>query len=429
MVTVISRFRVRNGMEETVRQAFLRRPRLVDNIHGFQGLEVLTDASDPAVFYLVTRWRSEQDFRAWHGSEAHHASHEFIPKGLKLDPGFTQAIIGERIDDPESAHLSDALEGRTAPLAQWLADSDAVFALLLGGDGTIRWRNRAAERVFPPRPEESGNLIWSYLVDSCAEHLRPFLADRHGTRFHFPLNLADGLSDPVSAEGTLIPCDGAFLLVGAPEQSFTGRLHEEMLEVTNQFSVDARELSRKNRELQAVNREMQRLSRTDMLTGLANRRAFFEALEQELSRAERTGAPVTVVLADLDRFKSINDRYGHPLGDRVLERTGALLRDCMRKHDLAARYGGEEFAVLLGATNLAEGITAAQRIQEKLRKVEIPGVPRRVTLSAGVAMLRLGETANTLLARADAALYHAKHSGRDRVMAEAPADGGEELEP
>ena len=82
MVTVISRFRVRNGLREQVGQAFLNRPRLVEKAAGFCGLEVLTDAQDPALFFLVTRWTDEPSFRAWHSSEAHHQSHAFMPPGL-----------------------------------------------------------------------------------------------------------------------------------------------------------------------------------------------------------------------------------------------------------------------------------------------------------------------------------------------------------
>jgi heme-degrading monooxygenase HmoA len=85
VVTVISRFRVRNGLEEEVRRAFLNRPRLVEKTPGFRGLEVLTDSQDPAVFLLLTRWADEASFQTWHRSDAHHQSHGLMPQGLKLD--------------------------------------------------------------------------------------------------------------------------------------------------------------------------------------------------------------------------------------------------------------------------------------------------------------------------------------------------------
>jgi heme-degrading monooxygenase HmoA len=95
MILALSRFKVANGLEDSVARAFLNRPRLVEHAEGFLGLEVFTDSSDASVFYLSTRWTTESAFRQWHSSEAHHASHKGIPKGLKLDPAFTQLVIME----------------------------------------------------------------------------------------------------------------------------------------------------------------------------------------------------------------------------------------------------------------------------------------------------------------------------------------------
>jgi heme oxygenase (mycobilin-producing) len=93
MIVALSRFKVANGLEESVARAFLNRPRLVEKAEGFLSLEVFTDSKDPSVFYLSTRWTTESAFRQWHASEAHHASHLGIPKGLKLDPAFTQLVV------------------------------------------------------------------------------------------------------------------------------------------------------------------------------------------------------------------------------------------------------------------------------------------------------------------------------------------------
>lgn len=95
MIVALSRFKVANGMGDSVAHAFLDRPRLVEQCEGFLGLEVFTDSNDASVFYLSTRWTSESVFRQWHSSEAHHTSHQFMPKGLKLDPAYTQLVILE----------------------------------------------------------------------------------------------------------------------------------------------------------------------------------------------------------------------------------------------------------------------------------------------------------------------------------------------
>jgi heme-degrading monooxygenase HmoA len=99
MILALSRFKVANGLENSVAQAFLNRPRLVEHAEGFVGLEVFTDTKDASVFYLSTRWTTESAFRRWHASEAHHAAHKGIPKGLKLDAAFTQVMVMELLCD------------------------------------------------------------------------------------------------------------------------------------------------------------------------------------------------------------------------------------------------------------------------------------------------------------------------------------------
>jgi heme-degrading monooxygenase HmoA len=215
VVTVISRFRVRNGQEEEVRAAFLNRPRLVEEASGFCGLEVVTDASDAAVFLLITRWRDEASFRAWHRSEAHHASHGRMPQGLKLDPTFRSLTVGNRIEDCAGVqHLSDAMEGQTAALLGWLMESDAVFALLVAPDGAIRVGNRAARRIFPADPAK--NCIWDYVQCSDTQALRQRMAGSgNQEQGCLRLNLTDAQQNPVTLEVGLVACSGGVLLLGA----------------------------------------------------------------------------------------------------------------------------------------------------------------------------------------------------------------------
>ena len=165
----------------------------------------------------------------------------------------------------------------------------------------------------------------------------------------------------------------------------------------------------------------------DYLTGLANRRAFFEAAELEFERAAHTPRPLALVLFDADHFKRINDGYGHPAGDRVLCDLAASLGDTFRAVDTVARIGGEEFAVLLPSTGLAEALAIAERLRATVaaRLVPADGAEIAYTVSAGVAMLEAGTDAqaasiDVLLKRADEALYLAKTSGRNRVVAWSP---------
>jgi diguanylate cyclase (GGDEF)-like protein len=420
VVTIISRFRVRNGLEEEVRSAFLNRPRLVEKAAGFCGLDVLTDAADSAVFYLVTRWTDEGSFRAWHRSEAHHESHAWIPKGLKLDASFTSLTVGNSIEHPGGTHhISDAIEGQTVALSHWLTDSDAVFALLLAPDGTIRERNRAGYRIFPPDPaREFGGHIWDYLVCADADNLRRRLSSTADhPEGNLLLNLTDGQRNPITLEACLIPCTGGMLLLATQETRHNEQLKSEIFRLTNDLSMMTRETVRKNRELKAANETIERLARTDALTRLANRRTLEETFPREIARTERLGGSLSVVMADLDHFKSINDQYGHQAGDQVLMRAAAVFGSQLRAYDLAARYGGEEFVLLLPETSTAEAAAIAERIREQVAKLEIPECPRQITISLGIATWIGGETSVELLARADAALYSAKRNGRNRVEA------------
>jgi diguanylate cyclase (GGDEF)-like protein len=167
-----------------------------------------------------------------------------------------------------------------------------------------------------------------------------------------------------------------------------------------------------------LHRIVERQALVDGLTGLANRRQCEETLEDELARLERFGGSLAVVVADLDWFKDINDRHGHPAGDAVLREFAALLQETVRDVDLAGRWGGEEFVLVLPGTDLEGGAQLAERIRVALAArivLAVDGSPIPVTASFGVAAIPPGKTASELFAAADAAMYQAKRAGKNRV--------------
>ncbi len=175
-------------------------------------------------------------------------------------------------------------------------------------------------------------------------------------------------------------------------------------------------------ELAERNDDLRRLATQDGLTEIANHRRFKEVLGQEWRRARRYGEPLSLLLVDVDRFKQYNDTYGHPAGDECLRRVAAALRETVRRpFDFVARYGGEEFAVLLPETDLLGARAVAERLRGDVQALGIEhgasDVGPSVTISAGVAMARggVGASPEELLGAADAALYRAKHAGRNRV--------------
>lgn len=391
----------------------------MENAAGFLGLNVLTDAADASVFLLLTRWTDEKSFRTWHGSEAHHQSHAFMPHGLKLDASFTSLTVGNEIENRSGAGtLAEAFGSHGAAVSRWLIESETIVVLLLARDGTILARNPAGESIFASRAAtNSGSKIWEYLVQSDEERLRGCLSDRAPYMHSFLLSLADAQQNPTTLEAGVVRCGQESLLVGTYEQRHDSKFQHEILKLTNDLSVMMRESVQKNRELKQANETIERLARTDGLTGLANRRTLDEVIRREIARAPRQEQPLSIIMGDLDRFKSINDQYGHQAGDQVLASAAAVFSQNSRPYDFAARYGGEEFILLLPGATMEDAMRIAERLRSEVEKVKVTACPREITISLGVATWILGEGPEALLARADGALYGAKNNGRNRVEA------------
>jgi diguanylate cyclase (GGDEF)-like protein len=173
-------------------------------------------------------------------------------------------------------------------------------------------------------------------------------------------------------------------------------------------------------ELRAANAQLEALSLEDDLTGIANRRSFERALADEWNRARRHEQPLALVLLDLDHFKDLNDRRGHPAGDDCLRRVGAFLANSIKRSgEVVSRYGGEEFAILLPGVEPDVALRVAETLRDGIERLAIPYGPgaRKMTASCGVAAMtpRADAAAETLVASADRALYAAKHSGRNCV--------------
>ena len=180
------------------------------------------------------------------------------------------------------------------------------------------------------------------------------------------------------------------------------------------------ELTSVNLALNERNQTLEALSSTDVLTGLHNRRRMRDTLNAEVSRHQRNKRSFSIMMVDVDHFKKYNDTYGHPEGDVLLKKVGEILKSSLRTNDFAARYGGEEFLILLPDQDQKGAVEVAERIRQRIAEETKDEANNRepVTASLGVATFpESGHTADTLLANADAALYRAKNSGRNRVLA------------
>jgi diguanylate cyclase len=199
----------------------------------------------------------------------------------------------------------------------------------------------------------------------------------------------------------------------------TREMRETNKALEDRLSLSKTEISNLQQSLEAIRAE----SLTDPLTGLGNRKYFDRSIEMAVQTALASGEPLSLLMLDIDHFKSFNDSYGHLTGDQVLRLVGMSLKQTIKGQDITARYGGEEFAVVLPNTALRQALTVADHIRravmaKELKKKSTGEILGRVTISVGVSMLKPGDDTESLIERADACLYAAKRNGRNRVICE-----------
>lgn len=212
--------------------------------------------------------------------------------------------------------------------------------------------------------------------------------------------------------------DGRWVLehkhLSQPSQAHEEHEGYPLKELEDRSQVLKRMVKERTQELEETNRQMQRLAITDMLTGLYNRMRTDETLNAEIERQKRYPAPLSLILMDIDHFKTVNDGHGHNKGDEVLIEVSRLLSQRVRRTDCLGRWGGEEFLLICPNTPLE----SARQLADELRRAvayQNFGIEVDITLSLGVAQYAAGDSRESLLERADTAMYNAKQEGRNRV--------------
>ncbi|HET7059461.1 MAG TPA: diguanylate cyclase [Nitrospiraceae bacterium] len=279
--------------------------------------------------------------------------------------------------------------------------AERVSAILPYDVLSVRWRE-------PKR-------VWKYLTDTMNPGSVRLTSDetlRQDRTSSADSSIVDGIEVPLLFRMEEIGVFGVERVQGQP---FGAADRELMMTIGTSLA-----LSLTNAE---AHRTLEQMAMKDGLTDLFNRRAFDQLLSQEVKAAERYRSPICLLLGDVDHFKAVNDRFGHPVGDALLKELAALLTASLREVDRVARYGGEEFAMILPRTDVASGTVLANRIREQIERhvFMIEGVPIRLTLSLGVAGYASGSirTTEELVNAADQALYQAKTHGRNRVEVQA----------
>lgn len=300
----------------------------------------------------------------------------------------------------------------TRVLAEFLERADSLVVILADAEGRIVECNLALMRFLHKDERPRGRLLGEIFrsTDGTIPDFCAFGPDYPP----LPQILRLRGSDDVF-KVTCAVQDSEILVLAERIGCSNNVVMQTMSSLTNELVSIGRELSRKNRELREAKSRIEAISRTDSLTGLANRGFFMERLQESISLADRHKQELCLLMADLDHFRRVNETHGHDAGDRVLQAFSAILSRSCRKEDLAARGGGEEFLVLLPMTNEEDALRMAVRISASMRLLDVLEQGAPVTVSVGVASHHHGDSPDQVLGRVDQALLRAKEQGRDRV--------------
>ena len=325
-------------------------------------------------------------------------------------PSFEAGVL-KMLELGDSERYRPVLTSLAAGACHYLGFDRSFYAQWIGRTQSLLIRTKYDRSAVPvggrtvvPSPSEAA------LMGRVAGQGRPELLQRQE---NFRYNLLDHLaSDAV----LVVPVIGGSTTQGLLllDRSYAAWWASDVTDWTRELAfagVGGQTLNALH--LKRIGRRSQREAETDALTGLLNRRAALSHLEREIQRVRRKQRPMSVLMLDLDHFKQTNDTYGHLTGDRVLAKTGQVLRQTVRTTDLAARYGGEEFLVLQFDTTIEEASIVAARIFKAIQDAgDELGVP--ITASIGLTALRVDDSIESLLRRADQALYASKQQGRNR---------------
>jgi diguanylate cyclase (GGDEF)-like protein/PAS domain S-box-containing protein len=328
------------------------------------------------------------------GSVGHTWAH-YIPD---IEQGHVKGFYVLVTDITEVKRMQMALAESEAKLKAIIeAEPECVKVLAL--DGKVLQMNRAGLDIVEADTEEQ--VVGRPFGDLLAPEYRAAFDE---------FNAGVGRGDTASLEFEIVGLKGRRRWVdtrAVPMRDAAGN-------ITGVLGVSRDMTARKKAE-----QELEQLAQTDFLTGVANRRHFLMLAEQELSRTQRYGGPLSVFMIDVDHFKNVNDTHGHQVGDQVLETLGRVCRQAMRDIDIVGRLGGEEFGVVLPQTDHGAALEAAERLRRAVLDAKVAlehGLPLSITISIGVATLGDPTTnIDTLLSQADQALYAAKDSGRNRT--------------
>jgi len=322
--------------------------------------------------------------------------------------------LAQRLDGPEA---DDRLQNASRALADWdiaLAREDFTTHRLQIDRLADRFQNDIDQII------EGAERDARSRIDEVSAHIQ---SSRLTILWGGAGAIFLGMTVMIALAGTIVrPLEQAARIAGSIAaghflDEIPQRRSDEPGQLLRALFLMRREIQAQQHELARRNFELERIASTDTLTGLNNRRKLEEFAAEHLAGIRRYGGWLSAILLDIDHFKAVNDRHGHPVGDSVIMHIAAIIRESVREADMVGRWGGEEFLVLLPNTTVDGALVVAEKIRRAVADYAFPVVQAK-TVSLGVSQLLDDETMTGLVARADQALYRAKQAGRNRVEAD-----------
>ncbi|MCG5515950.1 GGDEF domain-containing protein [Ectothiorhodospira sp. 9100] len=379
--------------------------------------ETLTPAQLEAYLSELSDWLHDRGRGAHHPAAHGHSGDAAEIRSLGLQLLMELASLPRLQDAMDRLRQELHVSERVPPWSEWVSRvAQAVHQCL----SDLHNQREEMEDFLQDITRELASFD-DYLAGQ-GDHLRDSQRNRETFRDHLAQEMSllnSGLSDRDLELGHLKELvRGRIRAIGQHMETYRGqealRDQEARLE-TERLRQRVADLERQSAQLREAFLWQQNRAHQDSLSGLPNREAFDERIRDELSRWARLGTPLSLVVWDIDHFKRVNDTYGHSAGDRVITTVAQCLKERSRCTDMVARYGGEEYVMILVGTPAADALAFCDSLREAVAGLgfHFDGDPVDITLSAGVAEARVGDTPSSLFDRADKALYQAKHRGRN----------------
>lgn len=313
-------------------------------------------------------------------------------------------------------HLIDMTPKNDHCLMNCLEPLVAVVFASVSTEGILLQANQGCRHILNITSDALPNDIRHAFIQPTFAQLLAMPAEADRPVYEGILTVGDINTPCRSLVGSVHRNNGQLVIIGEYDIAEMERLNSQVIALNEELAAIQRELARSNRQLHENEKKLIEMSMTDTLTGMANRRHLMEHLQSEVYRYQRYQKPFSVIMADIDFFKHVNDEFGHEVGDEVLKIFSNLMKNSVRNVDLVARLGGEEFIIVLPNTMLSDALSKANQLRYDIEHLHFDCLKGRITASFGVAEFQENDDLSRLLKHADEATYHAKHLGRNCVI-------------